>query len=74
MIETMEIIKDPMPYVAKILREKLNYEQKFLAIFEKNLNSEDLLIKRQANGNIPSNKIRIDELENAIEFLKTYKK
>ena len=62
------------PYVARILREKLNYEKKFLSSFEKRLNSEDFFIKRQAEGNIPSCKTRIEELEKAIQHLKTFKK
>lgn len=66
--------QDPLPYVAKILREKLIYEKKFLASFERNINSEDILVRRQAEGNIPSNKHRIEELKIAIEYLKTYKK
>ena len=66
--------KDPMPYVAKILREKLILEKKFLYTFERNINSEDFLIKRQAEGNISSNQSRIEELNNALEYLKTYKK
>jgi len=65
---------NPMPYVAKILRENLAREDKFLAIFESNIDSADHLIKRQALGSIPSNKSRIEELKNALEFLKTYKK
>jgi hypothetical protein len=65
---------NPMPYVAKILREKLLKEEKSLETFEKNLNSEDYFIKRQAHGSIPSNKSRVEELKNALEFLKTYKK
>lgn len=64
--------QDPLPYAAKILREKLIYEEKFLTSFERNINSEDILIKRQAEGSIPSNKHRIEELKNAIEYLKTY--
>lgn len=65
---------DPMPYVAKILREKLSLEEKNLTFFENNLSSKDPLIVRQACGSIPSNKNRVDELKNAIAFLKTYKK
>ncbi len=65
---------DPMPYVAKLLREKLLMEEKNLEFFEKNLSSQDPLVVRQANGSIPSNKNRVEELQNALEFLKTYKK
>lgn len=66
--------RNTMPYVSKILREQLLREEKFLIIFENNSNSTDLLTKRQADGNIPSNKSRIEELKNAIEHLKTFKK
>ncbi len=66
--------KELMPYVARILREVLLKEEKSLAIFEKNINSEDFLTKRQAAGSIPSNTFRIEELKTAINYLKTYKK
>lgn len=65
---------DPMPYVAKILREKLSMEEKNLKFFENNLTSCDPIVVRQANGSIPSNKNRVEELQNALVFLKTYKK
>lgn len=63
-----------MPYVAKILRENLSREEKSLSFFEKNLNSEDTLVRRQAEGSISSNKSRVEELKNALEHLKTFKK
>lgn len=66
--------RDPLPYVAKILKEKLHSEEKSLITFEANLNSEDFYIKRQAEGNVSSNKSRIEELKIAIDYLKTYKK
>jgi hypothetical protein len=66
--------KDNMPYVAKILRERLALEEKNLAIFEQNIHSEDFLTKRQAKGSISSNKSRVEELKNAIEHLRTFKK
>ncbi len=66
--------RDQMPYVAKILREKLLQEEKSLTFFETNLNSKDDLVRKQSEGNISSNKSRIEELKNAIEYLKTYKK
>jgi hypothetical protein len=65
---------NPMPYVAKILRENLSREEKSLSFFEKNLNSEDTLVRRQAEGSISSNKSRVEELKNALEHLKTFKK
>jgi len=63
-----------MPYVAKLLRERLLMEERNLEFFEKNLSSSDPMTVRQANGSIPSNKNRVEELQNALEFLKTYKK
>lgn len=66
--------RDPLPYVAKILKEKLHSEEKSLIIFEANLNSEDFYTKRQAEGNVSSNKSRVEELKTALIFLKTYKK
>lgn len=65
---------DPLPYVAKILREKLLMEQRGLATFEKNITSEDFFTRRQAEGSLPSNRHRMMELEEALEFLKSYKK
>ena len=66
--------RDLMPYVAKILRAKLHFEERGLKIFESRLTSNDPMIVRQAEGNIPSNKYRIMELQEAMNFLKTYKK
>ncbi len=63
-----------MPYVAKILRENLSREEKSLSFFEKNLNSKNTLVRRQAEGSISSNKSRVEELKNALEHLKTFKK
>ena len=52
----------------------LSKEEKSLSFFEKNLNSEDILVRRQAEGSISSNKSRVEELKSALEHLKTFKK
>ena len=66
--------RDLMPYVAKILRDKLFLEEKGLKLFESRLSSSDPMIVKQAEGNIPSNRYRIMELHEAMNYLKTYKK
>lgn len=67
-------VQDDIPYVTKILSEKLDYEQRFLKIIEKNISSSDPLTARQANGNLNSCKERIIQLEESLEFLKAYRK
>ena len=64
----------PMPYVAKILRDKLLIEEKSLLFFEKNLMSENPAAVRQAAGSIPSCKHRKMELKDAYDFMLTFKK
>lgn len=64
--------KDDIPYVTRILNEKLVFEQKSLDIWNKNLKSSDALVVRQANGNINSCQERIEQLTQAIEFLKLF--
>jgi hypothetical protein len=66
--------RELMPYVAKILRDKLFMEEAGLKTWERKLTSQDPMTVRQAEGNIPSNKHRIMELQEAMNFLKTYKK
>jgi hypothetical protein len=59
-------LKRPMPYVAKLLRERLLNEEKSLEFFEKNLTSTDPLVVRQAEGSIPSNQHRVGELKRRV--------
>ena len=70
----MEAGYDPMPYVARMLRDRILVEEEALLFFEKNSVSEDPYVKMQAAGNIPSNRSRVLELKAALEFLRTYKK
>jgi hypothetical protein len=58
------------PYTIKILTEKLSNEEKDLLFWEKTVkNNESESLVRQALGNIPNNKYRIDELKKVIELI-----
>lgn len=64
----------PLPYVAKLLRDKLLQEENSFLFFENGLLSNDPLVVRQAQGSISSCQSRINELKTSLEFFKTYKK
>jgi hypothetical protein len=65
---------DHMPFVTKILKDQLVVEEESLKLFEYNSLSDDFHTKKQADGNLSSNRSRIQDIKNALEFLKTYKK
>jgi hypothetical protein len=58
-------------FTIKVLEKQLIAEKHQLKLWESILLKEDVNNShRQANGNIPNNKNRISELENALEYLK----
>jgi hypothetical protein len=59
-------------FTIKVLEKQLIAEKQQLKLWETVLLKDDVdNSHRQANGNIPNNKNRISELENALEFIKS---
>lgn len=63
------IKNDPYPCVTKLLTDALAQEKKWKASFEKLAQSSDPLTMRLAEGNIPSNTSRIDQIQQAMAIL-----
>ena len=58
-----------MRSVINLLNRKLREEREYLAFFENRMSDPDPQMRRMAEGNIPSAKVRIEELVKAIEML-----
>ena len=59
-------------FTIKVLEKQLIAEKQQLKLWETILSKDDVNNSHlQANGNIPNNKNRISELENALEFIKS---
>ena len=63
-----------MDYIINLLTKALYKEKANFNFWEQNLNSLDDMIVKQANGNIHSNQLRVEELEAAIVVINAYKK
>jgi hypothetical protein len=62
--------KTKIPYVLKILNDRLNYEKKFLIDLSEIIDgSKDEIALRWANGNINSCQSRISQIESVLEFI-----
>lgn len=58
------------PYSVKLLEEELSNNQKELDFWNTNLNNSDLLVARQAKGNIGGCESRIKDLTEGILMLR----
>lgn len=56
-------------YAIKVLTALLHKEEKGLSHWYSRLTSDDPLIVRMANGNIPSNEYRVKELKEVLELI-----